>query len=125
MAEGFRSALVGGIVGALATAATGIVIVSLTNIGNAITDWTGLQLTKSVLAHTNVHLREGDSKNGSDFSASCEKGELVVGGQCVILYENGVLQNAGTTASGYQCTYSRRADATVKAKIYAACLGLR
>ena len=40
-------------------------------------------------------------------------------------YENGVLQNAGTTSTGYECTYSRHADATVKARIYAACLGLR
>ena len=34
MAEGFRSALIGGVVGALATGATGLVIVSMTNIDN-------------------------------------------------------------------------------------------
>jgi hypothetical protein len=123
--EGFRSALIGGIVGALATAVAGVIIVSLTNIGNAITDWTAYQITRSVIAHSKVYLREGDSKNGSDFSASCQNGELVVGGRCEISYENGVLQNAGATDTGYVCTYSRRADANVKAKIYAACLSLK
>jgi hypothetical protein len=123
--EGFRSALFGGIVGALATAAAGIVIVSLTNVGNAITDWTAYQITKSVVAHSKVYLREGESRNGSDFSASCQNGELVVGGRCEISYENGALQNAGSTDTGYVCTYSRRADPTVKAKIYAACLSLK
>jgi hypothetical protein len=123
--DGFRSALVGGVVGAIATAVAGVIIVSLTNVGNAITDWTSFQITRSVIAHSKVYLREGESKNGSDFSASCQRGELVVGGQCVIQYENGVLQNAGTTDTGYECTYSRRADANVKARIYAACLGLR
>lgn len=123
--EGFRSALVGGVVGAIATAVAGVVIVSLTNVGNAITDWTAFQITKSVIAHSKVYLREGETKNGSDFSASCQSGELVVGGQCIIVYENGALQNAGTTDTGYACTYSRRADANVKARIYAACLGVR
>jgi hypothetical protein len=58
--DGFRSALVGGVVGAMATAVVGILIVFLTNIGNAITDWTAFQITKSVIAHSKVYLREGD-----------------------------------------------------------------
>jgi hypothetical protein len=124
--EGFRSALIGGIIGALGTAIAGGLIVLLTSAGNAVTEYAGNKITASVIKHMKVELREGTTPNGSDFSASCRPGELVVGGQCLITYEDGALQNAGSTSDGYTCTYSRRPDPKgVKARIYAACLGLR
>jgi hypothetical protein len=122
--EGFRSALVGGIIGALGTAIAGGLVVLLTSVGSAGTEYLADKITASVIKHLKVELREGSSPNGSDFSASCRSGELIVGGQCLITYEDGALQNAGSSADGYSCTYSRRADPKgVKARIYAACLG--
>lgn len=122
--EGFRSALIGGIVGALGTAIAGGLIVLLTSAGSAVTEYAATKITASVINHLKVELREGTTPNNSDFSALCRTGELVIGGQCLITYEDGALQNAGSSTDGYSCTYSRRADPKgVKARIYAACLG--
>jgi hypothetical protein len=124
--EGLRGALIGGIIGAIGTAFAGGLIVLLTSAGGAVTEYAANRIAASTIKHLRVELREGGTQNSSDFSAKCQPGELVVGGQCFISYEDGALQNAGSTADGYSCTYSRRADPKgVKARIYAACLRLK
>lgn len=123
MAESYKSALIGGVVGAVATALVGGGVALLTYGGNTATSFFVNQTAGAILSHFQVRLREGGTKNGSDFDAQCEEHEIAVGGSCIIEADNGVLQNAGTTADGYSCTYSRRADASVKARIFAACLG--
>lgn len=125
MPENFRSALIGGIVGAVATALVGGGVAALTYGTNAATGFFANLIAGATLDHLQVRLREGGTNNGSDFSAKCEADEIVVGGSCIIMADNGVLQNAGTTSDGYGCTYSRRADPAVKARIFAACLGRR
>jgi hypothetical protein len=127
MKEGFKGALIGGIIGAIATTLVGGAVAVLTNVRYAITDWTIFQATDSILNHMRVRLREGTTENNSDFRATCEGDEIVVGGRCIITDGNGALQNLGTSDDGkyFTCTYSRRADATVKGRIFAACLGLR
>jgi hypothetical protein len=125
--DGFRSALIGGIIGAIGTAIAGGLIVLLTSAGSAVTDYVAGKIAASTLKHLKIELREGSTSNKSDFSAACLSGELVVGGQCFITDEEGALQNAGSTPNGgYSCTYSRRADPKgVKARIQAACLALK
>jgi hypothetical protein len=123
MADNYRSAFIGGVIGAVATALVGGGIALLTYGGSAATDLFVNQTAGAILNHFQIRLREGGSSNGSDFEAKCEEHEIAVGGSCIISAENGALQNAGTTSTGYSCTYSRRADPSVKARIFAACLG--
>jgi len=119
MAESYKSALIGGVIGALATAVVGGAVALVPAAGNAIT----MTFVDSMLTHLEVRLRQGGSTNNSDFSARCEADEKVVGGSCAITSGDGVIQNQGTTPdNGFSCTYSRRADPHVTAAIFAACL---
>jgi hypothetical protein len=118
-AGGYKTAFIGGVIGAVATALVGGAIALLPAGGSAIT----AAIVGALLNHLTVELRQGGSTNNSDFIAHCEKGEKVVGGVCTITSGNGVIQNEGTTPdNGFGCTYSRRADPQVTATIYAACL---
>ena len=119
MADGYKSALIGGVIGALATALVGGGIALLPSAGNAITT----MMVDSLLRHLEVKFHQGGSSNNSDFVAHCDDDEKVVGGACTITSGDGAIQNEGTTPdNGYNCTYSRRADPHVTATIFAACL---
>jgi hypothetical protein len=120
VADGYKSAFIGGVVGAVATALVTGAFAFLAYGGTAVTGFFINQTAGALLDHMQVRLREGGSKNSSDFDAKCEEHEIPVGGLCYITAENGALQNAGTTQDGYSCTYSRRADPSVKARIFAA-----
>jgi hypothetical protein len=80
MAEGYKNAFVGGLIGAVATALAGGAIALLPSVGNAITT----RVVDTILTHLEVKLHQGGSTNNSDFVAHCENDEKVVGGACTI-----------------------------------------
>jgi hypothetical protein len=124
MPESYRSAIVGGIIGACATAVVGAGIAALGYAGNFFEGMARSQTVSAVFDNLQIRTHEGGTTNGSDFEAKCEPHEIPIGGSCTIMTGNGALQNEGTTKEGYSCTYSRRADPDgVKARIFAACLG--
>jgi hypothetical protein len=72
-AKDYKSAFVGGVVGAVATALVTGAVAFLAYGGNAVADLFFNQTAQALLSHMQVRLREGGTRNGSDFDANAKR----------------------------------------------------
>jgi hypothetical protein len=120
--EATVAAVIGALVGAVATPLIGGTILLSSSLSDVILD----RLSDNILSRLQVDIVQGEYYGGSDLTAKCPREEKLIGGICYVRGGSASLQNAGVSKRengewNYICDY---ADITPKAilHVWAACL---